>query len=644
MNSTVEDRREITGYDRLIAEYIHTMSGEYADELLQYEDRWEVYWTLTSLRRHMLSFYPFPSDTKILVIGDKFGTLTGILCEKCMQVTVLAPTTYHKEAIIKRYSARDNLMVLDREDYAKDCQEKWTYILINLEYICNYNWNDSYEFDALILPAIKFLKGNGKMLLSFPGGKYYDIVRLLGKYDFSYYKTYDPLQNGAFLLEASREEICTTIIKEEKYYRTPLLDDLWFRKHDIPFLTDDVPSQDADLIQDVKKIQADLLSKLISVCRENGLKVYPIYGTLLGMMRDGGMIDDDDDIDVALFRDDYEKLMTLGECFTGKYFLQTPLNDDCFFGGYAKLRNCETTAIHPQNWWADCCEGIGIDIFPIDITFSGNGKETRKKKKIRFYQRMLYAKAYGEFRDFRDMPLLKWKAYKYFGKLFSREYLVQKLCGSMQLGDCKSRVAIYCHYGNGGLDFPKYMSASDFKESFEFPFIDDRLDVPRGWDHLLRTFYGDGYGERRGFFERKHRHGFYDVNVPYSVYKKKFGGLKHPHTIEEPIVLFGDGSVFNACLKYYKEKVNIAHLVQLPGECLMPPVMGIRVETWEDFIRKKIDKQSYRAIICSGDVRIAEKILKDAGFESYYIFWHDRDWMLYANQSQIWKDIRAMGK
>ena len=42
----------------------------------------------------------------------------------------------------------------------------------------------------------------------------------------------------------------------------------------------------------------------------------------------------DDDIDVALPREDYEKLLSPGEAFQEPYFLQTPRNDDCFFGGF----------------------------------------------------------------------------------------------------------------------------------------------------------------------------------------------------------------------------------------------------------------------------------------------------------------------
>ena len=87
-------------------------------------------------------------------------------------------------------------------------------------------------------------------------------------------------------------------------------------------------------------------------------------------------------------------------------------------------------------------------------------------------------------------------------------------------------------------------------------------------------------------------------------------------------------------------RVNIAHLVLLPG--YQKPDISLIAETWEEFERLGLEKSSYRAIICSNDVRYAEKFLKDKGFSDYYIFYHDRDWMLYANQSQILKDIQDL--
>ena len=77
------------------------------------------------------------------------------------------------------------------------------------------------------------------------------------------------------------------------------------------------------------------------------------------------------------------------------------------------------------------------------------------------------------------------------------------------------------------------------------------LNVPNGWDELLKLRYGEDYMSSMEFTEWKRRHGFYNVEEPYTTYKKRFGGLKYPGTIQKSIVLIGDGSLFNACLKYY---------------------------------------------------------------------------------------------
>ena len=166
------------------------------------------------------------------------------------------------------------------------------------------------------------------------------------------------------------------------------------------------------------------------------------------------------------------------------------------------------------------------------------------------------------------------------------------------------------------------------------------LSAPVGFDQLLKLFYGDEYNSQYGFNEAKIRHGFYNVSVPYQVYKKRFGGLKHPSAIKEPVILFGDGSVFKACLSYYKTRVNIAHLVLLPG--YQKEDLNLPVKTWDEFEKLGLEKSSYRAIICSNDVRYAEKVLTDKGFCDYYIFYHERKWMLYANQSQIIKEIQNL--
>ena len=62
----------------------------------------------------------------------------------------------------------------------------------------------------------------------------------------------------------------------------------------------------------VKKLQGVLLEMLTvidKVCDENGLKYYLIYGTLLGALRHGGFIPWDDDADIVMPREDFEKFI-----------------------------------------------------------------------------------------------------------------------------------------------------------------------------------------------------------------------------------------------------------------------------------------------------------------------------------------------
>lgn len=635
---TVEMFYQLSDQDQLIINYIKSMLSEYADELLLNDGRWEIYWALSSVRRYSLDFYPFSADSEILIMGDKFGALTGILCEKAKTVKSVVPTHVHEESVKKRYFTRDNLNVFVDSEYRYKQLGKYQIVCVNLEYTLDYDLTDDIMFNRLIDPAIEHLTEDGKLLISVPGYKYNETIKLLYRKGLIFHQSYDPLYNGAFVIEASRKPVVPCSGEE----CLALIQDKWTRKYNFPFWGNNIQDQDSGIINKVMRVQIDLLRKLVEVCKRHDLIVYPMYGTLLGLMRDGGIISGDDDIDVALSREDYDKLLELADEFTDIYFLQSPYNDECFFGGYMKLRNRETTAIHPQNWWADCCEGISIDIFPIDISYRDIKKENRKRRKIRFLQRLLYAKPYGEFYDFKDMPLLLWKSYKYFGKLFTREQLVNKLYQEMRKGDSGTKLAIYCHYGRNAQDSPRYMTVDSFTESFRLLFEGIELSVPVGWDTLLQELYGGDYNNGRDFYEWKRRHGFYDTDIPYPVYKKRFGGLKNPSSITEKIVLFGDGSIFKACLTYYKDKVDIAHLVLLPEEKPMKPVMGILVEDWETFHSLKLDKSSYRAVICSGDVRLAEKIMSEAGYENYYIFWHNREWMVYANQSQIWKEIREL--
>lgn len=650
MGCGYEKLKSSQSFEALALNLVKSFGGEYVDDERLKDMRWDVFMALSEIRKYEFLFYPFKPDSSCVIFGDRYGAFVGSLCVKLKSVVSVLPSGVSRLLAERRFGKRRNFKIVDSESAIPNFHASFDYAVVNLEIQGDWALQDLSELSKLLVSAINSLKGNGVLFLSLPATKCREALSFLCSRGPFIFQIHDPFGNGFCLIEATlggalaaEGDLDWSSYKRAGYFRSPLLDSKWVRDNDIPFWTQDARDQDYEKIQAVKKIQIDLLKKLAEVCSANGLALYPIYGTLLGLMRNGCFIDGDDDIDVAMPRKDYDKLLSLGAEFFGQYFLQTPQSDDCFFGGYAKLRNVQTTAIHPQNWWANCCEGIFIDIFPIDKAFSSAKKERRKLKRIRFLQRLLFAYSYGTLRDFLDMKLLKWKFHKYFGKLFNRSRVVDAFDSCLKAGDSKSRLAIYAHYRSGSLSGIEYFSADDFSRTFKMDFEGVPLDIPCGWNRLLQSRYGEGFLDELSFNEWKIRHAFYDTNVPYGVWKRRFGGLKNPESIKEPVIFFGDGSVFKACLSYYKSRLNVRNMVLLPGEeKVAESVCGVPILSFEEFTALNIPRQSFRGVICSGDALAADSLLSQKGLDGLYIFWHDRNWMLFANQSAVWKTIRCL--
>ena len=67
--------------------------------------------------------------------------------------------------------------------------------------------------------------------------------------------------------------------------------------------------KETDDLQQIQQIERDILRVFANICRKHDLRWFLTEGSLLGAVRHGGMIPWDDDIDVALFREDYEKFL-----------------------------------------------------------------------------------------------------------------------------------------------------------------------------------------------------------------------------------------------------------------------------------------------------------------------------------------------
>ena len=116
-------------------------------------------------------------------------------------------------------------------------------------------------------------------------------------------------------------------------------------------------------LEELKQIELDILKRFDAICRENNLQYSLAYGTMLGAVRHQGFIPWDDDIDVFMKREDYEKLLSL-QYDDGRYEIKSYRYTKGYYYPFSKMIDAFTVLDEP--WRADKNMGVYIDIFPLD--------------------------------------------------------------------------------------------------------------------------------------------------------------------------------------------------------------------------------------------------------------------------------------
>ena len=117
------------------------------------------------------------------------------------------------------------------------------------------------------------------------------------------------------------------------------------------------------------QVDVDIVKEVVRICQEHDLKYYMLGGTMLGAIRHKGFIPWDDDIDLGMPREDYEKFLELAPQALPDYLKVVNYRNDPNYMYYiTRILDTQTKVIEERIGNDNKYTHASIDIFPIDGT------------------------------------------------------------------------------------------------------------------------------------------------------------------------------------------------------------------------------------------------------------------------------------
>ena len=244
-------------------------------------------------------------------------------------------------------------------------------------------------------------------------------------------------------------------------------------------------------IKEIHNILSGLLGYFDGFCKKNGLRYYLSNGSLLGAVKYGDFIPWDDDADIMMPREDYDRLLSLlGDINNGRYELLCPSPETSWRMPYSKLTD-KSTVWNEGDFDFGAELGVSLDIFPIDRWRSNKFVAKLQATYCDLLKRMLIysvsPKMYTKKRGIKKIILYtirgaaRLRGYKSIYRALLRRAERSKKYKSENVG-C---VVWTCHAS------AEVIPAQVFSGDETARLGEGSYPIPAGYDLYLRSLYGD---------------------------------------------------------------------------------------------------------------------------------------------------------
>ncbi|MCR4648828.1 MAG: LicD family protein [Lachnospiraceae bacterium] len=262
--------------------------------------------------------------------------------------------------------------------------------------------------------------------------------------------------------------------------------------------------------------QIEVLEVFDNLCKENNIRYFAAYGTTLGAARHGGFIPWDDDIDICMLREDYEKLRVVAKegKLPDEYVLKSVYDSDDYDATFDRIINSYSIGFNEErlekyHGFPFC---VGLDIFPMDYVPTG-GKFAAFKEDVTTLVQIYSALQENEDEKLskRMREIIKVKYGYSINKNKNEANQIVRILENCIRKYCSKREENLARvYGWAAKGFKEYglIKSEWFDEIDYIPFENYKIPVPYKYHEVLEVQYPNHMVAVRAF-EDLHDYPFY---------------------------------------------------------------------------------------------------------------------------------------
>lgn len=239
--------------------------------------------------------------------------------------------------------------------------------------------------------------------------------------------------------------------------------------------------------------QLEVMCVIQQICEKYNIPYFAYYGTLLGAVRHQGFIPWDDDTDICMLREDYQRFLKVAPLeLTGEYHINSPYSEESYNYVFSRILNATSISYDYSrlSQFHRCPYIIGVDIFPLDTVTTNPDEESILYQLIHIL--------ISAVNQYDDKPEEVISMIPDLEKLCNIKLDTSRCIKNQLLRIADSLCQIYNGSNSSFISYIPEDSQKDIRLQREWfntydylPFENILIPVPKQYDDILTALYGD---------------------------------------------------------------------------------------------------------------------------------------------------------